>query len=260
MSALVSLEVDRDKRVATIRLDRPPMNAIGAELLADLAGVVADVAVDETVRAVVVWGGPKIFAAGADITEFPELDRDGGAELGGRLNAAFSALENLPQVTIAAVNGYALGGGCELAMATDFRFAGDDAVFGQPEILLGLIPGAGGTQRLTRLVGVTKAKELIYSGRQVRADEAVSIGLASSVHPAAQLYDDAVEAAATYARGPAALTMAKRAILDGLALPMDEAIAVETERFADCFATADFATGVTSFVEEGPGKAVFEGR
>lgn len=260
MADLVKLEIDADKRVATVRLDRPPMNAISAALVADLVDVTAELAAADGVRAVVLWGGPKIFAAGADITEFPDLDRAGGLELSNRLNDAFLAFENLPQITVAAVNGYALGGGCELAMTAEFRVVGDDAMFGQPEILLGLIPGAGGTQRLTRLVGVTAAKELIYSGRMAAADEAVALGLASSVHPAADAYDAAVDLAARYAAGPAALQMAKKAIMDGLHLPLADAVRVEAEQFAECFTTDDGAIGVQSFIENGPGKATFVGR
>jgi enoyl-CoA hydratase/carnithine racemase len=260
MGELVKLEIDADKRVATVRLDRPPMNAIGADLVAELADVISLVGAEETVRAVVLWGGPRIFAAGADIKEFPDLDRAGALELSTRLNRTFLAFENLPQVTIAAVNGYALGGGCELAMTAEFRVIGDDAVFGQPEILLGLIPGAGGTQRLPRLVGITKAKELNYSGRMVKADEAVQIGLASSVHPAEKAFDAAIELAASYAAGPAALRMAKAAMMRGLHLPLDEAVEVEAEEFAKCFVTEDAAVGIRSFMEHGPGKAAFNGR
>jgi enoyl-CoA hydratase len=260
MGDLVKLEIDTDKRVATVRLDRPPMNAISAALVADLAAVTAELGANDDVRAVVLWGGPTIFAAGADIKEFPELDHDAALELSTRLNRTFLAFENLPQITVAAVNGYALGGGCELAMTAEFRIIGDDAVFGQPEILLGLIPGAGGTQRLSRLVGITKAKELNYSGRMVKAAEALEIGLASAVHPAENVYDAAVELAAGYAAGPAALQMAKAAMMRGLHLPLDEAVKVEAEEFAKCFATDDCAVGVESFIENGPGKATFTGR
>ncbi len=260
MGDLVKLEIDKEKRVATVRLDRPPMNAISAALVADLGAVITEVAANDDVRSVVLWGGPDIFAAGADIKEFPELDHDSALELSTRLNRTFLAFENLPQITVAAVNGYALGGGCELAMTAEFRIVGDDAVFGQPEILLGLIPGAGGTQRLSRLVGITKAKELNYSGRMVKAPEALEIGLASAVHPAEDVYDAAVELAAGYAAGPAALQMAKAAMMRGLHLPLDAAVKVEAEEFAKCFATDDCAIGVESFIEHGPGKATFTGR
>ncbi len=259
MGELVRLEVDADKRVGLVRLDRPPMNAIGDAVVAELTEVTAELAGSDQVRAVVLWGGPKVFAAGADIKEFPGLDRAGALALSRKLNDTLLAFEALPQITIAAVNGYALGGGCELAMAAEFRLAGDDATFGQPEILLGLIPGAGGTQRTTRLLGVTRAKELVYTGRQIDAEEALAIGLVSAVHLATEVHDAAIDLAASYARGPAALALAKRAIMDGLAKPLDEAVAIEAERFADSFETDDCRIGVQSFIDHGPGKATFSG-
>lgn len=246
--------------VAVIRLDRPKMNALNGQVVEELAAAAAELSASDDVRAAVVWGGPKIFAAGADIGGFSGLDRAGGQALSASINNAFLALENLPQITVSAVNGYALGGGMELAMATDFRVAADDAVFGQPEILLGIIPGGGGTQRLPRLVGVTRAKQIIYTGRRIPAEEALDIGLASAVYPAADLYDAACELAASYATGPAALRMAKRAVMDGLDLDIGEGLEREAACFGDCFATEDARTGVASFMEKGPGKAVFTGR
>lgn len=259
MGELVRVE-DTGAGVATIRLDRPKMNALNDQVVAELAAATAELAEAVDVRAVVVWGGPKIFAAGADIAGFTGLGPAGGRALSASINDALLALENLPQITVSAVNGYALGGGMELAMATDFRVAADDAVFGQPEILLGIIPGGGGTQRLPRLVGVTRAKEIIYTGRHIPAGEALDIGLASAVHPTASLYDAACELAASYATGPAALTMAKRAIADSLDFGIGEGLEREAVHFGDCFATEDARTGVASFLEKGPGKAVFAGR
>ena len=162
MGDFVNLEIDSESGVATIRIERPPMNAISMQLAAELNDIAGQLAEDQGIGAVVVWGGPKIFAAGADIKEFPALqNKEEAVEFSMKLHNALLALENLPQITISAVNGYALGGGCELAMATDFRFAGESAVFGQPEVLLGILPGAGGTQRLMRLIGITKAKEIL---------------------------------------------------------------------------------------------------
>ena len=201
-----------------------------------------------------------MFAAGADITEFSGAKADEARKLSQNMNGALRALEQLPQITVCAINGYALGGGCELAMAAEFRLVGESAVLGQPEMLLGIIPGGGGTQRLSRLVGITRAKELIYTGRTVKAEESVAIGLASAVHPDGEVYEKAVDMAARYAAGPAALTMAKKAILDGYTLPLDEALAVEVEAFAASFDTEDAQTGVASFLDSGPGKAVFAGR
>ena len=254
------VRVETGGGVATIRIDRPKMNAINVQLLDDLTEAANAVGADPDVRAVVVWGGPRIFAAGADIRRFTGLDPAGARILSRRFNDAFLAVENMPQITVSAVNGYALGGGMELAMATDFRVAAEDAVLGQPEIRLGIIPGGGGTQRLPRLVGVTRAKEIIYTGRNVYPDEALAIGLVSAVHPPDETYDAAVEMAAGYAAGPAALRMAKQAVMDGLALSLADAVARETEHFGDCFATEDTAVGVASFLEKGPGKAVFTGR
>lgn len=259
MGEYVRIETGDAEGVATLRLDRPKVNALNAQVVAEIHEAADELAGRSDIRAVVIWGGPKVFAAGADITEFPGLDANSARELALRINDAFRALESLPQITICAINGYALGGGCELAMAAEFRLVGEGAVLGQPEILLGIIPGGGGTQRLTRLVGITKAKELIYTGRNVKADEAVAIGLASAVYPDDQVYDEAVGLAARYAAGPAALTLAKKVILDGYALSLVEALALEVEAFGDVFDTADARIGVASFLENGPGKAVFTG-
>ena len=164
MGEFVRIETGAADGVATLRLDRPKVNALNAQVVAELHEAANELAGRTDIRAVVIWGGPKVFAAGADINEFSGMDSAGGRDLSQRINDAFQALEQLPQITICAINGYALGGGCELAMAAEFRLVGESAVLGQPEILLGLIPGGGGTQRLSRLLGITKAKELIYSG------------------------------------------------------------------------------------------------
>lgn len=260
MLEFVRIETDGPPGVATLRLDRPKANALNAQVLAELHQAVNELSVMTDIRAVVIWGGPRVFAAGADISEFTGMGADEGRDLAQRFNAAFRAVELLPQITICAVNGYALGGGCELAMAAEFRLIGEGAVLGQPEIKLGIIPGGGGTQRLSRLVGITKAKDLIYSGRNVWADEAVAIGLASAAYPDDEVYDEAVKLAARYCSAPAAITMAKQAILEGSALPLDEALDVEIEAFAACFDTDDARIGVASFLERGPGNAKFTGK
>lgn len=258
MGELVWLEDATAPGVATIRLENGKMNPISNQVTAELAAVVTELHGREDIGAVVVWGGPKIFAAGADIKEFPAIQNKADAvEFSLKLHRALSALENLPQITISAVNGYALGGGCELSMATDFRICGESAVFGQPEVLLGILPGAGGTQRLMRLVGITKAKDINYSGRQVPASEALEIGLVSAVHADEDVYSAAVAMATTYADGPKSLQFIKRAMMEGLALPLSEAIKVEAEAFGDCFETQDRVVGVQSFMEHGPGKAKF---
>jgi len=261
MGELVRLEEDSAPGVATVRLDNGKMNPISKQVTAELGAVVGELETRSDIGAVVLWGGPRIFAAGADIKEFPELqDKTEAAEFSMSLNRVLLRFEALPQITIAAVNGYALGGGTELAMTPEFRLAGENAVFGQPEILLGIIPGGGGTQRLPRLVGVTKAKEIIYSGRMVGAEEALAIGLVSSVHPDEDVYSEAVALAERYASGPKALQYAKQSIMNGMHLPMAEAVAAEAEAFGDCFDTEDRKTGVQSFIDHGPGKAEFERR
>ncbi|MDE0654536.1 MAG: enoyl-CoA hydratase/isomerase family protein [bacterium] len=262
MSEFVHLQSGTAPGVATIRLDRPRMNALSNAVSAEIAAVADELRGRRDIRAAVLWGGPKIFAAGADIKEFTPGSSGAGGDSGApvSLTAALRQLECIPQILVAAVNGYALGGGCELAMAADFRVAADDAIFGQPEILLGIIPGAGGTQRLPRFVGLSRAKEIIYSGRRVSAEEALSIGLADEVHPAAEAYDRAVEMAERFAAGPAALRHAKVAMNEGFDLPLDEALELESEEFVAAFATEDARIGVKSFIENGPGKADFVGR
>ena len=245
-------------RVAVLRLDRPKVNAISPELTADLARCVHELAGDLP-GAVIVYGGERIFAAGADIARF-----GGPAEaqvIGAALRRALDSLAALPRIVIAAVNGFALGGGCELALACDLRVAADNATFGQPEILLGIIPGGGGTQRLTRLVGSSRSKDIALSGRQVKAEEALRIGLADRVVPAAQVFDEALAWATEFARGPLKVQgMCKRAIDGGLDGSLAEGLTLEQELFVDAFGTADAVIGIKSFLEQGPGKAQFTGR
>ncbi|MCY3560214.1 MAG: enoyl-CoA hydratase-related protein [bacterium] len=260
MSEFVRIEPDTAPGVATVRLDRPPMNALSNAVGAELADAAEELQARRDIRAAVLWGGPTIFAAGADVKEFRPGAADGDAGTPVSLPAALRQLERVPQVLVAAVNGYALGGGCELALAADFRVAAEDAVFGQPEILLGIIPGAGGTQRLPRLVGLSRAKEIVYTGRWVDAAEALAIGLADRVFPAAEVYERAVEMAGRFAAGPAALRHAKVAINGGFDLPLAEALELERAEFVAAFATEDARLGVQSFVDHGPGKAVFVGR
>jgi len=259
MGEFVRLEVEDG--VATIRLDRPPMNAINEELTADLQAAASDAARRDDVGAVVIWGGEKIFAAGADVKMMLPMNPLEVKPMITAMQETFNTVEEIPKVTIAAVNGYALGGGCELAMAADFRFAAQDARIGQPEILLGIIPGAGGTQRLPRLVGPARAKDLIYSGRHLRAEEAKQIGLVDQVFPAEDVYGKAVEAARRYATGPrAALRAAKVAVNWGARGDFRAGIVLERELFADLFSTQDQEAGMQSLLEQGPGKATFSGR
>ncbi len=259
MGELVTVQTDQ--AVATIRLSRPPMNALSAAVQADLAAAAAQVDSDQAVRAVVLYGGQKLFAAGADIKEMSGSSYAQMTHDSSRLQDALNAVAKIGKPVIAAVTGYALGGGLELALCADFRVLGENAKVGQPEILLGLIPGAGGTQRLPRLIGPARAKDLIFSGRFVGAAEALVIGLADKVVPDDEVYAAACELAATYAGGPAiALAAAKQAI--DLGLETDLATGLELERlsFAGLFATEDASAGMRSFLENGPGKASFSGR
>ncbi|MCC3776037.1 enoyl-CoA hydratase/isomerase family protein [Streptomyces sp. UNOB3_S3] len=244
--------------VGTVRLDRPPMNALDIATQDRLRELADEVTRRDDVRAVVLWGGEKVFAAGADIKEMQHIDHAAMVARSRGLQDSFTAVARVPKPVVAAVTGYALGGGCELALCADFRIAADNAKLGQPEILLGLIPGAGGTQRLARLVGPSKAKDLIFTGRQVKADEALAIGLVDRVVPAAEVYEQAHVWAARLAAGPAmALRAAKEAVDSGLETDIDTGLAIERNWFAGLFATEDREIGMRSFVEDGPGKAKF---
>lgn len=260
MGEHVLLERETAPGVATIRLDRPKVNAITVAMTEDLHAICTELAADDGVRAVVFTGGERHFAAGMDIGAFERMDRAGAHDLATKLNAAALALENLPQVTISAINGFALGGGLELAMATDFRIAATDSHLGQPEILLGVMPGGGGSQRLSRLAGITLAKELIYTGRNLTAAQALAAGVISSIHEPDEVQDAAVALATGYAAGPAALRLAKTVMVAGMHLSVEDAVQLEIEAFADAFETDDRAIGVASFLENGPGKAEFTGR
>ncbi|KFF99435.1 enoyl-CoA hydratase [Streptomyces scabiei] len=244
--------------VGTIRLDRPPMNALDIATQDRLKELAEEATRRDDVRAVVLYGGEKVFAAGADIKEMQAMDHAAMVVRSRALQDSFSAVARIPKPVVAAVTGYALGGGCELALCADYRIAGENAKLGQPEILLGLIPGAGGTQRLSRLVGPSRAKDLIFTGRMVKADEALVLGLVDRVVPADEVYTAAHEWAARLARGPAmALRAAKESIDAGLETDLETGLAIERNWFAGLFATEDRERGMRSFVEEGPGKAKF---
>ena len=259
MGELVRLEVDGG--IGTIRLDRPPMNAMSAAVQEELRGVAHEAATRADVHAVVVYGGEKVFAAGADVKEMADMSYTDMVKRSGPLQSALGAVARIPKPVVAAITGYALGGGCELALCADIRIAADNATLGQPEILLGIIPGAGGTQRLSRLVGPSRAKDLIYTGRFVKADEALAIGLVDRVVPKEQVYDEAVAWAAQFTGAAAlALRAAKESVDRGLEVDLETGLEIERAQFAALFATEDRTTGMRSFVEQGPGKATFEGR
>ena len=255
------VRVDVAERIATIRLDRPKMNALNGQVQGEIAEAAAQVGADGEVSAVVIYGGERVFAAGADIKEMADLSYAQMAERSARLQASFTAVAQIPKPVVAAVTGYALGGGLELALCADFRVVGESAKVGQPEILLGIIPGAGGTQRLPRLIGPAKAKDLIFSGRQVTAAEALAIGLADKVVPDAEVYAAAVGLVKQYAGGPSlAIRAAKQAVDAGLEVDLATGLEIERLQFSALFASEDQKSGMRSFVENGPGKATFSGR
>jgi enoyl-CoA hydratase/carnithine racemase len=247
--------------VGTIRIDRPKMNPLSRQVQEEIRAAAREAAARDDVRSVVLYGGERVFAAGADIKEMADMSYADMIKESGSLQSAFTAVARIPKPVVAAVTGYALGGGCELALCADVRIAADSATFGQPEILLGIIPGAGGTQRLTRLVGPSKAKDLVFTGRFVKAAEALAIGLVDRLVPADQVYDEAVAWAKQFSGAAAlALRAAKESVDRGLEVDLESGLEIERQQFAALFATEDRATGMQSFIENGPGKAKFEGR
>jgi enoyl-CoA hydratase/carnithine racemase len=259
MAEFVRLEVADG--IGTIRLDRPPVNALNDQVTAEIAAAATAAADSAEVRAVILYGGGKMFAAGADIKQMAEADYGEMTARSGRLQASLSLVAAIPKPVVAAITGVALGGGLELALTADFRIAGEKARLGQPEILLGIIPGAGGTQRLPRLVGPARAKDIIFSGRMVPAAEALAIGLVDHVVPDESVYQTAVDLMKQYTGGPAlALAAAKRAIDQGLGVDLATGLEIERVQFAALFGTEDQRSGMRSFLASGPGRATFTGR
>jgi enoyl-CoA hydratase/carnithine racemase len=258
MTDLVLTEI-HDSGVALLRLNRPPMNPLSVALLDALRDAAAALAADASVKAVVVAGSEKAFAAGADISEL--RDQAGARSSANAFRAAFDAVASIPRPVIAAIRGYALGGGCELALTCDLRVGSESARIGQPEILLGVLPGAGGTQRLARLIGPARAKELVWSGRQMRADEARALGILDRVVPSDEVEENALQWAARLGSGAVvAMGLAKRVIDDGFDRPLADGLDAEADAFVEAFGTEDGRLGVESFLEHGPGKAKFSGR
>ena len=250
---MTNILLEKKGLIAVATINRPKaLNALNSEVLTDLDELVSTVKADADIRALVITGsGEKAFVAGADIGEMSTLTKEGGEAFGKHGNNVFRAIETLPIPTIAAVNGFALGGGCELSMACDIRICADTAVFGQPETGLGITPGFGGTQRLARLVGPGMAKQMVYTARNIKADEALRIGLVNAVYPLAELYAAAEKLASQIAaNAPIAVRAAKKAINEGLDLPMDEAVVVEEKAFGSCFETADQQEGMGAFLEK----------
>jgi enoyl-CoA hydratase/carnithine racemase len=249
MGEYVRLEVDGG--VGRVRLDRPPANAIDHRMGLELQEAFREAARRDDVGAVVIWGGPKIFAAGADIKAMVEFGPEEVRPVVGALSDALDLLEAMPKISIAAINGYALGGGFELALAADLRYLADDGKIGQPEIAIGVIPGAGGTQRLTHLVGPGRTRDLVYTGRQVAAQEAWDLGLVERVVPPGEVVDAATSDAGVFARGPReALAAAKSAIRAAVLTPGPEGLAREAQLFRDLFGTPDQREGMRAFLEK----------
>ncbi len=259
MAEFVTLEVAEG--IGTIRLTRPPMNAINAVLHAELRTAAEEADRRADVRAVIVYGGEKVFAAGADIKEMVTKTYSDMAADGGALTQSFTAVARIAKPTVAAITGYALGGGFELALCCDRRIVGDNAKVGQPEVLLGIIPGAGGTQRLARLIGPSRAKDIVYTGRFVGAEEALRIGMVDEVVAPDDVYAAAQRWAGQFTHAAArALACAKAAIDSGLDTDLDTGLRLEAHLFAAGFATDDQRIGMESFIANGPGKAQFVGK
>ena len=258
MAEFVTLEVSEG--IGTIRLARPPMNALNRQVQQELRAAARAATVDSDVKAVIVYGGEKVFAAGADVKEMSEMEFGQMSDVIGDLQSDLAAVSEIPKPTVAAITGYALGGGLEVALSADRRIVGDNAKLGVPEILLGIIPGGGGTQRLARLIGPSKAKDLLFTGRFVDAEEALAIGLVDEVVAPDDVYEAARAWASQFTKGAGrALAAAKAAVDRGLDVDLGTGLAVERQLFTALFATRDRTIGMESFIENGPGKAQFTG-
>ena len=250
---MTNVLLEKKGNIAVATINRPKaLNALNSDVLTDLNELVDVVTADAEIRALVITGsGEKAFVAGADIGEMSTLTPAEGEAFGKHGNDVFRRIETLPIPTIAAINGFALGGGCELSMSCDIRICSEAAVFGQPEVGLGITPGFGGTQRLARLVGPGMAKQMIYTAKNIKADEAYRIGLVNAVYPAEELMAAAEKLANTIAsNAPIAVRACKKAINDGLQVDMDQAIVIEEKLFGSCFKTADQIEGMGAFLEK----------
>ncbi|MCH5642994.1 MULTISPECIES: enoyl-CoA hydratase/isomerase family protein [unclassified Gordonia (in: high G+C Gram-positive bacteria)] len=262
MAEFVTLETSEDHPgVGTILLNRPPMNALNRQVQTELAAAADEATLRDDIKAVVVYGGPKVLAAGADIKEMNDMTYAEMSKIAGRLQDSLGAISEIPKPTVAAITGYALGGGLEVALGADRRIAGDNAKLGVPEVLLGVIPGGGGTQRLARLVGPSKAKDMIFTGRFVGAAEALEIGLVDEVVAPDEVYNAALKWAGQFSKAASlAIAAGKRAVDQGLGVDLTTGLKIEEQVFAALFSTEDRSIGMKSFVENGPGKAEFLGK
>lgn len=253
MNVALLFEVKKETGIAVITFNRPEaLNALNGSTLHELSAVLETVAGDESIRVLIVTGsGEKAFVAGADITELQKLSPLGARKFAGLGQTVIDRLQHLPIPVIAAVNGYALGGGCEMALACDFIYAAEHAVFGLPEISLGIIPGFGGTQRLPRLIGANLARELIFTGKHITAAEAIEIGLVNRCFPREDLLAETLKVASLIAsKGKASLRAAKDAVRDGLAVDLASGLSIERDAFALCVASPDAKEGTTAFLEK----------
>lgn len=262
MAEFVTLETSQDHPgVGTIKLHRPPMNALNRQVQEELTAAADEANTRDDIKAVVVYGGPKVFAAGADIKEMVDMSAADMTKVARRLQRGLGAISEITKPTVAAITGYALGGGLEVALGADRRIAGDNAKLGVPEVLLGVIPGGGGTQRLARLVGPARAKDMVFTGRFVDAEEALAIGLVDEVVAPDEVYNAAMRWAGRFAGAASvAIAAAKAAIDEGLDTDLETGLKIEAHVFASLFATDDRAIGMASFIENGPGKAEFTGK
>ena len=256
------IKLSLEEELAVVTIDRPKsLNALNSQVYREIIATLRQVEAMDQVKVVILTGaGEKAFAAGADIAQMVHEDAVAGRRLSGLCHEAANLLESIRQVTIAAVNGFALGGGCELTLACDLRIAADHARFALPEVTLGIIPGGGGTQRLARLVGMGMAKQLVYSALNIKADEAYRIGLVNAVYPQAELMENVLKLANKIAKNaPIAVRNCKKAIDDGISLPIEKAVEVEEKLFGDCFETHDQVEGMSCFLsrEKPKPKAVF---
>ncbi|MGC4960210.1 enoyl-CoA hydratase/isomerase family protein [Gordonia sp. DT218] len=262
MAEFVTLETSDDHPgVGTILLNRPPMNALNRQVQTELAAAAEEATRRDDIKAVVIYGGPKVLAAGADIKEMNDMTYAEMSKVAGRLQSALGSIADIPKPTVAAITGYALGGGLEVSLGADRRIAGDNAKLGVPEILLGVIPGGGGTQRLARLVGPAKAKDMIFTGRFVGAEEALAIGLVDEIVAPDEVYNAALTWAGQFRNAASiALAAGKKSVDQGLGVDLATGLKIEEQLFAALFATEDRAVGMKSFIENGPGKAQFTGK
>ena len=251
-----TIRYEKQENIGIITIDRPEaLNALNSTVILELIDVIGQVEQDGELRALIITGEGRSFVAGADIGEQCPMDLTAGRNWGRRGSALMRRIEKLEIPTIAAVNGFALGGGCELAMACDIIVASEKAKFGQPEVTLGITPGFSGSQRLPRRVGVAKAKELIFSGKMIKADEAERIGLVNAVFAPEELMNGAMEMARSFTKNtPIAVKYSKACIDRGMQMDIDDAIALENELFGMCYATADQKEGMTAFLEKRPAK------